>query len=450
MLRDLLHQLDHALAARAAPLAVLVCLMPLYAIVLLMLLVDPPSWVTGVVYLLLALCAVVPLLPRARLLLAAPTRAANLAFVALLAVVVVSWALRSRGDPLADKAIALAPMLMVAPMVAAQLLTTRREQRALFTWVAAIGTLVAIALLYWLFFGLLEGKPRMQFGLGVRIYLGDDHWTGQRVYIDPIGTAWLCGMVAAICAVSADRLRQRSRLVRAILFAIALTCGWLVLRSTGRSALLAWCCAAALYLGLLCERPLRQRLVIAGALVAIAVAMFASLPQGTRAYYLGTAGTFAWEQPRELTQDQPGMTSADHAARNVLRRQLVWRDHLQVFLEHPLVGVGHGAAHRHADVAVDRLSHNLFVEMAAGSGVIGLTALLAFLAALARVARRLLDRTRGLRDESRTVAILATLFLAASVVQLNLSATLTGFPPLYAAAGLLLALYREHHTARGA
>jgi hypothetical protein len=195
--------------------------------------------------------------------------------------------------------------------------------------------------------------------------------------------------------------------------------------------------AAAVYVALFVRRlPTRREAALGLAGLAVAFAAFVALPEGRD--FLGDLG----ERARTVTDFEETSNS---------QRLGLWRMAMDMLADRPLLGLGpDGFSQRFAQYrdpdqpgfgtlnVRPESTHNLFLDIAVGTGVVGLVAWLAFLGSVAWVAWTALPRLQGhVRTYAGVAAAGITGYYAATFF--SFAEGMTGWIP-WLLMGLLLGL----------
>lgn len=339
-------------------------------------------------------------------------------------------------------------------LLIANAVRTRDEVRAAFTALLAAGAVMGtVALLQQTLLGTDWGA----FGFGqLDSAIVDDSGRAARRLAGPIGEtnrfAQIMAVLIPIGAGLAVALRGGGRWLcwgATALVAIGMAFAF------SRGAIVALALAVPLALRL---RLLRWRELVAA--VALGGLLLAFMP-----HYAARVASLGEIAVRSIGLDPAGLRNADGAARGRLTEM---RAAGMLFLDHPILGAGPGLAPLYyADYATvvggkvrpgERRSHNLYLQLAAETGLVGLGAFLAVVA----VTLRALDRARR-RFESTdrmlwglavglqlglVVSLLTSLFLHAAYIRyfwilIGLAAAVSAQPGAPALVAFLSRALRE-------
>lgn len=377
-----------------------------------------------------------------------------LAAVAMLAVHGLSALLSSRPAESLDHVFTWLIEGVVLALLIANALRSRAEVRvAAFALVAAGAFMGAIAIAQQ---ALGATEPGF-FGFGqLDSAITDDAGRVQRRLAGPIGEtnrfAQVMAVLIPIGAGCALALRDRARL--ACWAAVVLIVGGMALAfSRGAVVALALALPIALW-----TRLLRPRHVLLAGLAG--VVLLAAMP-----HYAERVASIGRIAARSVGLDPAGFRGADGAARG---RMTEMKAAGLLFLEHPVLGAGPGLARHayveHASVVGGKVrpgtrrSHNLYLQLAAETGIVGLGAfglvvLLAF-RELERARRRFESTDRPLwalacgLELALVISLTTSLFLHAAYIRyfwilIGLSVALAAQPAPPALAAFLARALRE-------
>ncbi len=308
---------------------------------------------------------------------------ASLVFLAIVLISLIYAPPNSYGTPRVLQFASLTMLAFAAPLV---LIRTPHDARVLLVVWIAVGMLLAVTTL---------SQPH----------------TMQRVsafHASAIGVSRVIGM-AILCLIFMVMLGDVPWAAKAASGGLAFVLLVAMLSTGSRGpmvfAIVAFLLTLALSTGI--SRHRGQTIVIAvlGVVLMSVSAASSLIPQEARARFL------------MLMSDTEADTSA-------MAREAVWRDALDLFASHPLIGAGAGAISRYGAGQEQVYAHNLLLEVAAEQGLIGLIALVAFLAlSFQRLLRAILDAGTARRDLPLLLAIFAMLIymLSASLVSGDLN-----------------------------
>jgi len=331
---------------------------------------------------LIAILAFYMLSRRARIKWSREVTAASI-FLAIVLLSLIYAPPNSYGTPRVLQFASLTMLAFAAPLA---LIRTPRDARILLVAWIAIGTLLAVNTL---------SQPH----------------TVQRVSAfgaSAIGVSRVIGM-AVLCLVFMVMLGDASWPVKAVSGGLIFVLILAMLSTGSRGpvlfAIVASLLTLALSFGISGHRRRTAAIAVLGAVLMLLAAASPLIPQEAMARFA------------ILMSDAEADTSA-------MAREAVWRDALDLFTNHLLIGAGAGAISRYGAGQEQIYAHNLFLEVAAEQGLIGLTALVAFLALpFQRLLRAILaaDAARG--DLPLLLAIFAMLvyMLSASLVSGDLN-----------------------------
>jgi O-antigen ligase len=288
----------------------------------------------------------------------------------------------------------------------ANVIRTKAEMIAAVNAVIGAGCVMGLIVLFQQFSGLTDNNF---FGFGqLDAQLMDADGQTQRRLAGPIGETNRFAQIMAVLIPLSVAMATVSRGLTRVLYwgaAIVITAGMALAFSRGAIVALALAAPFAVFFGVL-----RVRHVAFGALVMVAI--LTALP-----HYLDRVLSIGEVALQSLNISPVGLRNADGAARGRLTEMKAAG---LVFVDHPILGAGPGMAQIHypkyaAKVggkvrAGARRAHNLFLQLAAETGVVGLVVFfvvlgLTFLA---------LERSRRLyvRHEPQLWAIASGLELA--------------------------------------
>lgn len=331
---------------------------------------------------LIAILAFYMLSRRARIKWSREVTAA-LIFLAIVLLSLIYAPPNSYGTPRVLQFASLTMLAFAAPLV---LIRTPRDARILLAVWIAIGALLAINTL---------SQPH----------------TVQRVSAfgaSAIGVSRAIGM-AVLCLVFMVTLGDTSWAVKMISGGLVFVLILAMLSTGSRGpvlfAIVAFLLTLALAFGISGHRGRTvATAVLAIVLIPLAVAS-PLIPQEARARFL------------MLMSDAEADTSA-------MAREAVWRDATDLFMNHPWIGAGAGAISRYGAGREQIYAHNIFLEVAAEQGLVGLIALVVFLALpFQRLLRAILAANAVRGDLPLLLAIFAMLvyMLSASLVSGDLN-----------------------------
>ena len=259
-------------------------------------------------------------------------------------------------------------------------------------------------------------------GLAVAFTHQPDMWNRSILGIcNPIWLARSMG-VFAISLVMVGQVAKRP-VVKVLMWAMAGGLTFVILYTGSRGPAFSLLLVLLVYLLFLSKRPLWQAVLLAvvGGFVLYAIVL--ELPSGAQIRFL---------YPTDPTSD---------AGMSFIVRREYWRQAFDLFLSHPIIGVGTGGFSYHVfGLDVQEYPHNLFLEVASELGILGVACLLAFLLASFRMVYKVFPKGMAISNQNLPAIWGIAVFLFA-LVNSMVSGDITGNALLWFSSGFMLATY---------
>lgn len=287
-------------------------------------------------------------------------------FLLLYGIFFVSYLIFSLDNPAAYRKVAYAPVLVIAPYLGLQLLVTREQVQRFFIYCSMLTVITILPSVY----ELVTNPYFSEYGR-FSIYTFADKSDNPIQF----GISFSLLLLVILFRAAAQR---RISLWQA---ALILPSVYFLVRSGARGPLISFVVALLFYIAWLGELRPRVKFGVLGGLSALLITAFSLIPDRTSYFY------------QALFNPEISPT-LDPSANSIQERLMFIEMAIKEFLENPVIGVGTGNS-----VGGIGYPHNVWIEVAAEFGILGLLIFIALCVVVVRTAvKNLHNPLRGQTD----------------------------------------------------
>lgn len=323
-------------------------------------------------------------------------------FFALYGLFFISYLIFSLDNPNALKKVTYAPVLVIAPYLGLQLLSSREQVQRFFLYCAGLTVLMMLPSAYELLTNPYYGDYG-RFSIFIFTDKGDN----------PIqfGISFALLILFTLFRIAAQRRIGFWHL------AIILPSIYFLVRSGARGPLISFVVALLFYIVWLGELRPRIKLTLLGGLAALLIAAFSLVPTQTTTFY-------------QALVDPNIAPSRDPSANSIQERMIFMEQAINEFLASPIIGVGTGNSSGGIGYP-----HNVFIEVAAEFGFLGLLIFLPLCVVVIRTAiKHIRNPLKGQTDWLMNLAFATFIF---ALVEALFSAYMGGDVLFYGSMGMI-------------
>lgn len=323
-------------------------------------------------------------------------------FFSLYALFFISFLIFSLDNPNALKKVTYAPVLVIAPYLGVQLLSSREQVQRFFLYCAILTVLMMMPSAYELLTNPYYGDYG-RFSIFIFADKGDN----------PIqfGISFALLILFVLFRIAAQRRISIWHL------AVILPSIYFLVRSGARGPLISFVVALLFYIAWLGELRPRIKATLLVGLAALLIAAFSLVPTQTTTFY-------------QALVDPNISPSRDPSANSIQERMIFMEQALKEFFENPIIGVGTGNS-----AGGIGYPHNAFVEVAAEFGFLGLLIFLPLCFFVIRTAiRHIRNPLKGQNDWLMNLAFATFIF---AFIEALFSAYMGGDVLFYGSMGMV-------------